>query len=120
MSTRHLLGIIASVGILLFAGGSSTGAPEPLEFPLETVELESERLRLGHRMKGRLPDTALALTDEAGTFLFLDLDRDRKITAGRDGLALRGFPFVVSLPEVLLLPFGQGRWAIRKGSGIPS
>ncbi len=38
--------------------------------------------------------------------LFFDVDKDRKLT-GEDGFALEGLPFVVPLPEELLLGTGQ-------------
>lgn len=116
MSFKCFLGIVALAGVLLLPPGRRSKADaEVLKFPLEQVEVEAGTLRLGRGVKGRIPKKALALRDEAGTYLFLDLNGDRRITGkGRDGLTLEGYSFVVSLPDVLLLPVGQGRWEVRE------
>jgi Cysteine-rich secretory protein family len=90
-------------------GSSLLAEEERLEFPLRTVEVSPELLRLGRGARGRIAPRAQALDHGTTTFLFFDLDGDGRIVAGKsDGMGIEGLPFVVPLPRVFLLPMGQG------------
>lgn len=80
--------------------------PEERVVPLARQALEQDLHRLAPGVAGKLPRHAYAATVDERTYLLVDLDGNRRIEPGHDGLALAGFASVVVLPEELLLPSG--------------
>ncbi len=95
--------------VLLFAlvVQGAPAAEDPLEVALTAFEPSPGAFRAGYGWTPKLPRRALRATVGDDVLVFFDLDGDKRLTAGEDGFALEGIPFVVPLPEVLLLPRGQ-------------
>lgn len=108
----------ALLGALLAAGGARAQEPgATLTRPVEVVSVDTSARRAGYGLEAVVPDTALAFSVDRAPlpgrrFLLFDLDGDGALTPGRDGVALERYPFVVPLPEKLLLPSGQVRLAL--------
>lgn len=77
----------------------------------KVTKLTKLKLRLGFGVTGTIPKEASSARLGRTQLLFLDLDGDGQLSAGSDGLAKRGLPFVVAIPKVLLM--ARGQWTLR-------
>ncbi|MAB79438.1 MAG: hypothetical protein CMJ89_08800 [Planctomycetes bacterium] len=89
-----------------FALASVPGAQEE-SYRLKEISVNRDEFRLAAGVVGQLGRKAYAAEIDDRTLYFLDLDRDKQLSAAADGLAIEGQPFVVALPEKLLLSRGQ-------------
>jgi hypothetical protein len=104
----------AILGLCLLLGSSSLwGAQEkkPVKIPLSKTSVRKGALRRGWGVQAELPAAAYQARIGTEHLLLFDLDGDETLTPGTDGLALSYGPFVVHLPEVLLLKSGQYKLA---------
>ncbi len=80
--------------------------PKPIM--LSPIPLKNLHLRPGYDFAGRdIPATGWQARIVAQTWVFVDLNGDGVLGAETDGIALPPTPFVVPIPEVLLVPKGQ-------------
>lgn len=91
---------------LAFAFASVPGAQEE-PYRLEEIRVDEDAFRLAEGVDGQLGRKAYAASIDDRALYFFDLDGDKQLTAAADGLAVEGQPFVVALPEELLLSTGQ-------------
>src|SRR5688572_7034932 len=104
--------------LLMFRMGAAeqdrkkAGDKKPLSFPLTKVTLKKGILRPGHEVRTEMPAQAWQARLGSDTVLFVDLDGNDQLVPGTDGLSMPSAgPFVVLLPETLLLKSGQYKLA---------
>ena len=104
--------------LLMFRAGAAeqdrkkAADKKPLNFALTKVPLKKGVLRPGHEVRAELPPQAWQARIGSDTVLFVDLDGNDEIVPGTDGLAMPSAgPFVVLMPETLLLKAGQFKLA---------
>ncbi len=74
---------------------------------LRTANLEKQELRLGRDLRGEVPKRGFSAKIDGETYFFADLDNQPGLTPRSDGIALRGYPFLVPIPSLLLARKGQ-------------
>jgi hypothetical protein len=84
-----------------------TKAPREKVRRLALVGADARDYRLGFGVAGKIPNKAFKIKVGRETLRFWDLNDDGKLSTAVDGLSLEGLPFIVKIPEVLLLPTGQ-------------
>jgi hypothetical protein len=82
-------------------------AKKALKVPLTKITVKKGALRPGVGIQGEIPPSAYQAKFAAETVLFLDLNGDDMLTAGQDGMVMSYGPFVVGIPQALLLKAGQ-------------
>jgi len=85
---------------------------------LKTVAVDARDYRLGLGLRGDIPKKAYRVRVGEDSLHLWDLDGDGRLTIGTDGLSLDPLPFIVRIPEVLLLREGQYRLAFRRDSHV--
>lgn len=85
--------------------GNLPAAPQKVR--LSKAPFKAGTLRLGYDLAGDPPLAGWRATLSTEVFWFFDLDGDGVLSEGKDGVALHPYPFVVPIPEVLLLRTGQ-------------
>jgi len=78
-----------------------------LKVPLTKISAKKGALRLGVGLQGELPTSAFQAKFGGETILFFDMNGDDMLTSGQDGMALSYGPFIVGIPQALLLKIGQ-------------
>ncbi len=91
---------------------SQSGEAKPLRLPLKRIKVVEGEYRPGLEVVGSIGSEAFEARLDNRRLRLFDLDGDGVITPGLDGLGLPEEPFVVSLPERLLLFAGQYRVSI--------
>ncbi len=98
-------------GLLLLLTGSlwaqESASRKSLKFPLTKTLVKKGALRPGIGVQGEIPATALQAKVAGEPILFLDLNADDVLSAETDGMSMIHGPFVVPIPETLLLKIGQ-------------
>lgn len=86
------------------------GAPKPPQrqrISLTKVTVKKGTYRMGFEDKREPPETGFQAKVGADTFVFFDLAEHDKLEPDIDGMAMTPYPFIVGIPEKLLLKTGQ-------------
>jgi hypothetical protein len=92
-------------------GVEAQSAPKALKIALTKTSVKKGALRSGLGISAEIPAVAWQAKVAGETLLFLDLNGDDMIAPETDGLATSAGPFVVPLPDTLLLKTGQYKLA---------
>ena len=109
-SLGGILLAIAGVAVSPRRDGGAQTRPfvaKPLHAPLVKTPLAAGTVRPGFGMATAIPAEAFLVKVGAATLRFFDLDQDGKLAARVDGMALGDAPFVVPIPDELLLREAQ-------------
>jgi hypothetical protein len=114
---RHAASVVLFAFLLIRLGAAEqdkkkAAEKKPLVVALQKISIKKGALRPGHDLKAELPAQAFQAKIGTDTLLFIDLDGNDQIVPGTDGLSMPSAgPFVVLLPEALLLKSGQYKFA---------
>ena len=98
--------VAAAAWTLLAAAAVDDG--ETVRVRLKSTSVKEGSYRLAPGLAGELPKKAWRAKLFGRKYLFFDLDGDGRLEpGGGDGFTIEKSPFVVSLPQALLLPEGQ-------------
>jgi len=92
----------------MLLAGAAVDDGETIRVRLRSTSIKAGSYRLAPGLPGEIPKKAWRVKLFGRKYLFFDLDGDGRLEAGGgDGFTLEGSPFVVSLPQALLLAEGQ-------------
>jgi len=107
------LGLLA--GLVLPPGASGQSAkpdktparPQRQKLALTKIPIKKGSYRMGYEDKRDPPDTGWQAKIGLETYVFFDLAEHDKLEPDIDGMALVPYPFIVAIPDRLLLKTGQ-------------
>lgn len=88
-------------------GAQAPASPKLLKVALTKTTLKKGSLRPGLGITAEIPATAYQGKVAGESIQFLDLNGDEMLAPETDGMAMAAGPFVVTMPDVLLLKTGQ-------------
>jgi len=93
--------------------------PKPRTVRLKRIGVKEGTYRLGWGMEGAVPRSAYRCRVGKDDLVLWDLDADGKLEGDKqDGLSMKGTPFIVRLPSVLLISSGQYSLSFRGTSQV--
>jgi len=108
---------VAAVAWTLLAG-AAVDDDETIRVRLKSTSIKDGSYRLAPGLADELPKKAWRVKLFGRKYLFFDLDDDGRLEpGGGDGFTIEKAPFVVSLPQALLMPEGQF-WPAHEGKDL--